>query len=120
MNIAVYLSTRRVLNLALIVTWMALIFMGSSTPQADVPKQVSQVAKVLHLIEYAVLGFVVLPFVSRSKSPWAYAVAVCFAYAASDELHQLFVPGRNGMATDVLIDTVGASVGSFVSRRLMG
>ena len=29
-------------------------------------------------------------------------------YAISDEVHQLFVPGRSGQATDVLIDFSGS------------
>ncbi|WP_165044636.1 VanZ family protein [Adlercreutzia sp. ZJ138] len=32
-------------------------------------------------------------------------------YAATDEFHQMFVPGRACMATDVLIDSTGAVVG---------
>ena len=32
------------------------------------------------------------------------------AYACTDELHQLFVPGRAGMVTDVLIDSTGAAL----------
>ena len=33
---------------------------------------------------------------------------VTAAYAATDEFHQLFVPGRAGRVTDVLIDSAGA------------
>jgi VanZ family protein len=29
-------------------------------------------------------------------------------YACTDEFHQLFVPGRAGLITDVLIDSIGA------------
>ena len=32
-------------------------------------------------------------------------------YAASDEFHQLFVPGRSGQITDVLIDSGGLLAG---------
>ena len=38
------------------------------------------------------------------------ALAVTVAYACTDELHQLFVPGRAGMVTDVLIDSTGAAL----------
>lgn len=31
-------------------------------------------------------------------------------YAATDEFHQLFVPGRAGLVTDVLIDATGAAI----------
>jgi len=36
------------------------------------------------------------------------AFTYCFLYACSDEIHQLFVPGRSGKFTDVLIDSAGA------------
>lgn len=37
--------------------------------------------------------------------------AFCILYAASDEFHQLFVPGRAGLITDVCIDSAGALLG---------
>ena len=36
------------------------------------------------------------------------------AYAVTDELHQLFVPGRAGMISDVLIDSLGVLFGCFL------
>ena len=39
------------------------------------------------------------------------AWALTIAYASSDEVHQLFVDGRSGMASDVVIDSIGTAVG---------
>ena len=39
--------------------------------------------------------------------------------AALDELHQLFIPGRSAEVSDWLSDTLGASLGLYVGRRLM-
>ena len=39
---------------------------------------------------------------------WAFATC----YAATDELHQLFVPGRAGMLSDVVLDSCGALAGA--------
>ncbi len=39
--------------------------------------------------------------------PWGFVIL----YAVSDEVHQLFVPGRGGQLTDVIIDTAGAGAG---------
>ena len=36
------------------------------------------------------------------------------AFACSDEFHQLYVPGRNGCVTDVLIDCVGILIGIII------
>ena len=33
------------------------------------------------------------------------------AYAATDEFHQLFVPGRSGQISDVILDSAGAALG---------
>ena len=41
-------------------------------------------------------------------------IGICFLYACTDEFHQLFVEGRAGQFTDVLIDTFGASIGCIL------
>ena len=40
---------------------------------------------------------------------------ICLLYAASDEIHQLFVPGRSGEVRDVMIDFSGAVLGIALS-----
>ena len=35
-------------------------------------------------------------------------------YAISDEIHQLFVPGRSGQVRDVLIDSAGSLLGIII------
>jgi VanZ family protein len=39
------------------------------------------------------------------------AFLICVLYAVSDEVHQLYVPGRGCQITDVLIDSGGALAG---------
>ncbi|MBL9126605.1 MAG: VanZ family protein [Verrucomicrobiales bacterium] len=46
------------------------------------------------------------------------AWAIATVYAASDELHQSFVPSRVGSITDVLIDAAGAAAAVAVLARL--
>lgn len=36
----------------------------------------------------------------------------CFFYAITDEIHQMFVPGRAAMIKDVIIDLAGAMIGA--------
>lgn len=38
-------------------------------------------------------------------------ILICILYAISDEVYQLFVPGRGGQVSDVILDIVGAIVG---------
>jgi len=76
--------------------------------------------KCAHLTEYAVLAVLVWRAlrkpVRKDARPWRWAdagFAVLFVavYGASDEIHQLFVPHREGRITDVMIDTAGAVIG---------
>lgn len=43
-----------------------------------------------------------------------FAAILCFCYAISDELHQLFVSERSGQITDVLLDFAGSVCGILV------
>lgn len=42
---------------------------------------------------------------------WRYALTAGILYAASDELHQYFVPGRACQLRDVVIDGLGVLIG---------
>ena len=70
------------------------------------------VRKAAHWSIYFALGlFTVLAMLTYEISPWkrpAIAAGICLLYAVSDEVHQLFVPGRGGQIRDVLIDFFGA------------
>lgn len=72
------------------------------------------VRKAAHATEYAILAGFILGVVVTSLINWKHllaAVLVAVIYASTDELHQLFVPGRNGQFMDVLIDGTGALAG---------
>ena len=69
------------------------------------------VRKAAHMSEYAVLAILFgLTIREYKKEPWL-LLALAAAYAATDEFHQLFVPGRSGQLKDVLIDTAGGALG---------
>ena len=69
--------------------------------------------KALHAAEYA--GFAL--FVCRAlrgeevRSWRRFAITIVGLYAASDEWHQLFVPGRDAAALDWVADAIGCAVG---------
>ncbi len=71
------------------------------------------VFKSLHVIEYAILFFLVFRGYYRTLSHknmnkiYLLAIATTFVYAVSDELHQTFVPTRAGSVRDVFIDSIG-------------
>ena len=71
------------------------------------------IRKLAHFSIYFLLGvFSFLAVISYDKIAfWLRCVIsflICFVYAASDEIHQLYVPGRSGEFRDVLIDSSGA------------
>lgn len=76
------------------------------------------VRKLAHFFEFAVLGALLrvalgLTFSQRLSEVLKalIAVAVTSLYAAGDEFHQLFVPGRVALFKDFLIDTAGGCFG---------
>jgi VanZ family protein len=72
------------------------------------------VRKAAHMTEFTVLyGSLTFAFhvwQVRGRRMALYAMAITFLYACSDEFHQLFVPGRAGRFTDVLIDCTVAGL----------
>ncbi len=76
------------------------------------------VRKCGHASEYAMLGMLCLGTLmafghARGKA-FVLALPIGIFYAASDEFHQLFVPGRSGQITDVMIDVGGFSAGMLL------
>ena len=43
------------------------------------------------------------------------ALLICAVYAATDELHQMFVQGRSCEVRDILIDSLGALTGILIA-----
>ncbi len=48
-------------------------------------------------------------------SNWALAVSLSIAYAITDEIHQIFVPGRVFDLYDIGVDTMGAAMGALAA-----
>jgi len=71
--------------------------------------------KNAHFFAYLILGLLVINALKRSGvRGYRYvfiALGLGVLYAISDEVDQLFVPGRGGQITDVIIDSAGVSVG---------
>ena len=75
------------------------------------------IRKGAHMTVYMILGFfsfASLWFIKNRKARYFSAVAVAAIYAISDEIHQMFVPGRSCEFRDVCIDTCGAAFGAFI------
>ncbi len=86
------------------------------------------VRKTAHLLEFAALGFSLRAHLAALgthmsiRRPWLWAWVIGAAYAATDELHQLLVPGRGPRLYDVGVDAVGVILGVLfylLCRRLL-
>ncbi|GAA4828753.1 VanZ family protein [Paenibacillus vulneris] len=71
-----------------------------------------------HVTEFAILCFFsVMTLLSRPYKPLpSIGIGAVFSilYAASDEWHQTFVPGRTGHAIDVMVDSIGVVLAAIV------
>jgi len=104
------------------IAWMGAIFFvsaQSSLPQAPDTLLDLILKKGLHMIAYGVLAGLFWralngrPALPRAGMSWLLAVL----YAATDEYHQTFVPGRHGRPMDLLFDGVGALIALWLLWR---
>lgn len=99
-----------------VVVWAALIFALSSIPALGTGLGTWDLAlrKLGHFVEFAILGGLFY----RALRDVPAAVLAGAAYAATDEVHQVFVSGRQGSPLDWLIDTAGVVAGVAIALRL--
>lgn len=133
------MNLNKTLTWASVILWMALIFYLSHQPATESSELSSGISEMIfniinkiaptvefdrfnymirkgaHFIAYFVLAIFTVNALRRSGERGyrssTVALGICVVYAISDESHQLFIPGRSGEVTDVLIDSAGASVG---------
>ena len=79
------------------------------------------VRKTAHFTEYAILGalfylnLIQFPKLNSHIKKLLLPILFSYLYAITDELHQVFVPGRSAQFRDILIDTLGASFGATIT-----
>lgn len=107
--------------------WMLFIFFMSHTSGNDSANQSNIIATIIqkfinidwelltfiirkfaHMCEFAILFLLLYYGFRKNNLPYHYALIITFIYACLDEFHQLFIPGRSGQFSDVLIDSSGA------------
>jgi VanZ family protein len=98
---------------------MALIWVLSSMRLEGLPvHRVPLKDKGVHFVEFGVLGFFAAHAVRHT---WGHrpvgrliatAALIAFGWGVLDELHQAFVPGRNGDVRDIIADALGSVAGA--------
>ncbi len=100
---------------------MGLIFAASAQPSLNSGLGAIDLIgrKIIHFAEYAVLCLLWWRALRTRLSPraaLAAAVLLSSGYAATDELHQSFVSGRNGTPLDWALDTAGVLAAAAAIR----
>lgn len=106
-----------------VVTWAALILIGTSLPPSALPRGPENSDKLAHLALYAVLAALFLRALElvaakREHRPTQFALSLlktiifCAVFGALDEWHQQFVQRTTSLA-DWIADVGGAVAGAF-------
>mgnify|MGYP004459323379 CR=1 FL=1 len=78
------------------------------------------VRKIAHITEYLILGLLMFNALKQFNIlNIYYAIILCILYSCTDEFHQLFINGRSGSFRDVLIDTIGILLGTYLYKILV-
>jgi VanZ family protein len=105
------------------VLWAGAIFWNSSRTHLSFPKLGFQsIDKLAHFGVYFILGYLILRAFSagaRKEINWKKSlllITLGAVYGASDEWHQMFVPGRQADAADWMADFIGIIFGHAAFR----
>lgn len=73
------------------------------------------IRKCAHVTEYLILGILLMEAIYNKNNKIIYLIlGIIFIYACTDEFHQAFT-GRTSKFLDVIIDTLGGSLGVILS-----
>ena len=112
-------KVRRIIAGALALIMAVVIFALSAVPGESYPPHPGFLNYLAHFGEYLVFAaLLTIAFTGGRLKPWQamlIAIVLASAYAASDELHQLFVPGRWSDPVDWATDTLGACLGALIA-----
>ena len=96
-----------------VLAYVGLIFVVSAQPRLRPPVSFQNADKFAHVIEYGILGFLLVR-ARRGDGPTRdplgdgmFALAIGLAVGASDESFQAMVPGRESSVRDFLADGCG-------------
>ncbi len=99
------------------LVYALLILALSSIPRSEMPDiSLLQADKLLHFLEYAILGVLIFRSVAdlygprNSKSIFWVSFLFVIVFACFDEFFQSYVPGRESDVLDIILDIAGATV----------
>lgn len=103
----------------LTVSYMGIIFYLSSLNGPDLPHLPQYFDKAIHICIYTLLAFLCSFSFRKSgvkKNVFLLSFIITVFYGITDEIHQLYVPDREFTVGDILADSLGALLGSWLER----
>ena len=112
----------KLIRWAVTLAYAGVIFYLSSRTWPNAPS-FPYADKIAHIILYTGFGGLVLWSLRKTRfrgNSYIYAVAIILStsYGLSDEVHQLFIPGREFSIFDLMADAVGSAIGVLVVTKL--
>jgi VanZ family protein len=106
---------KRVVRWVPAIAWASLIFFLSAQETLPVVLPFNFADKVEHAGFYGIFCALIIVGLGTLKRKHLIAAAIITSlYGCSDEIHQMFVPGRSPDVLDWIADSVGASVTAYV------
>lgn len=105
------------------VLWACVIELLTSWPNPPSVAAPEGTDKVVHFVMYSVFGLLVMRSAWSVRPVWrtaAIAAGALLLFAALDEWHQLFIPGRGMEVGDWIADSVGAFAGITLYSLITG
>ena len=100
-----------------VIAYALLIFAISSIPSNNLPQAPFMLDRFFHLLEFLLFGVLFARAVKRTskigdrKIIFWFSLLFVSLYALSDEVHQIFVPGRHADVFDLIFDGIGGFIG---------
>lgn len=130
---------KKKISIILVIVWMILIFIMSSFDATNSSNQSNFIVNIIsnifninnldilsyiirklaHLTEYTILGILTLNMTRQNNIKTNIGIIIGIIFAISDEIHQIFVPGRSCQITDILIDILGIFIGYIIYKYIL-
>ena len=107
-----------------VIVYFGIIFYASSLPNVKTPRPFDNFDKVIHFFEYLPWGFLVARALTATSTEltrsniFRIGVFLGLLCGISDEIHQMFVPGREASWLDLMADVAGGAAGSVVYQNM--
>lgn len=115
------MSNKIIVQWLAVIVWAVIIYSFSAQKSLSTGWGIWDIGlrKSAHMIEFGILSLLVWRAIRQHGLPNSRALPVSFTiallYAASDELHQHFVRGRNGTIRDVGFDLAGIVIAMTIA-----